>query len=169
MPGSFAAALFCLAAAAGPLIGGCTTASTDVGTDVGQHAPPLSGTTIDGRTVALADFRGKPVVVNFWASWCVPCRDEFPIFSEAIKRHPDLVILGVVFQDDAASARAFVTGEGAGWSSVTDPDGSLAKAYRIVAPPQSYFIDRSGVVRSRQIGEIPGTEDFERQYAAIAG
>jgi cytochrome c biogenesis protein CcmG, thiol:disulfide interchange protein DsbE len=143
-------------------------ASGNVGVGVGQQAPPLSGTTLDGRTVSLADFRGKPVVVNFWASWCVPCRNEFPLFKDAEARHPELVFLGVVYQDDARSAAAFATTEGANWSSLTDPDGSRAKEYQVVAPPQSYFIDRNGIVRSRQIGEV-SRDDFERQFAAIAG
>jgi len=133
---------------------------------VGQFAPPLRGTTLDGTPLDLATFRGHPVLVNFWASWCVPCRSEFPLFRNALARHPDLVIVGVLFQDDAGSAKAFVTSFGASWPSVLDPSGALATAYRVVAPPQSYFIDRSGVIRSRQIGELT-LDDFERQYTAI--
>jgi cytochrome c biogenesis protein CcmG/thiol:disulfide interchange protein DsbE len=131
-------------------------------------APPLAGTTVDGRTASLADFRGKPVIVNFWASWCTPCIHEFPVFKDAEARHPGLVILGVVYQDDPAAARTFATRLSADWTSLTDPDGTKAGAYLVVAPPQSYFIDGKGVVRSRQIGEMTA-EELERQYAAIAG
>ena len=127
----------------------------------------MAGTTIDGRQVSLADFRGRPVIVNFWASWCTPCREEFPLFKDEQAANPDLAIVGVVYQDNADSARAFATQEGATWPSLVDPGATLATAYQMVAPPQTYFIDRSGVVRSRQIGEV-SRADFERQYAAIS-
>jgi cytochrome c biogenesis protein CcmG, thiol:disulfide interchange protein DsbE len=138
-----------------------------VGIGVGQMAPPLSGTTVDGRTVSLADLRGKPVIVNFWASWCGPCIREFPVLKDAEVRHPGLVILGVIYQDDAAAAKAFATQMSADWVNLTDPDGSMANAYLVVAPPQSYFIDAKGIVHSRQFGELVAPE-LERQYQAIA-
>jgi cytochrome c biogenesis protein CcmG, thiol:disulfide interchange protein DsbE len=141
---------------------------TPTGVRVGEQAPPLVGTSLDGRPISLADLRGRPVLVNFWASWCVPCQDEFPLFKEAAARHPGLRVLGVVFQDSASSALAFAVAKGADWPSMTDPDGSLAKSYQVVAPPQSYFIDPNGVVRSRQIGQLT-SDDFERQVTAIGG
>jgi cytochrome c biogenesis protein CcmG/thiol:disulfide interchange protein DsbE len=141
---------------------------TPVGVRVGDQAPPLSGVTLDGRSMSLADLRGRPVVVNFWASWCVPCRAEFPLFRDALARHVGLTILGVVFDDDPAAARRFADTQGADWPSITDPDGSRASTYTVLAPPQTYFIDRAGIVRSRQIGELTAA-DFERQYAAIGG
>ena len=115
----------------------------------------------------MSGLRGRPVLVNFWASWCGPCRDEFPLFKTFSAAHPDLAIVGVIYQDTSAKAKDFATSFGATWPSVTDPDGSMAKAYRIVGPPQSYFIDRSGVMSTRQIG-ILTAPDLERQYAKIA-
>ena len=156
-------AIALLAAGCGP-----SGPSTRVGVTVGDIAPPLSGTSLDGRTVSLADFRGKPVIVNFWASWCGPCVHEFPVLKDAQVRHPGLVILGVIYQDDPVAAKTFATKMSADWVSITDPDGTRASAYLVAAPPQSYFIDGSGTVRSRQIGEITA-DDLERQYAAIAG
>jgi cytochrome c biogenesis protein CcmG/thiol:disulfide interchange protein DsbE len=141
--------------------------STKVGVGVGETAPSLTGTTVDGRTVSLADLRGKPVIVNFWASWCGPCIREFPVLKDAEVQHPGLAILGVIYQDDPANSKAFATQMNADWSNLTDPDGTMANAYLVVAPPQSYFIDAKGIVHSRQIGEITAA-DLERQYAAIA-
>jgi cytochrome c biogenesis protein CcmG, thiol:disulfide interchange protein DsbE len=139
-----------------------------VGVRVGDQAPPLAGVTLDGRSMSLADLRGKPVIVNFWASWCVPCQAEFPLFRDAEARHPGLTILGVVFDDDPAAARRFADAQRADWPSLADPDRSRATAYTVLAPPQTYFIDRDGIVRSRQIGELT-VADFERQYANIGG
>ena len=138
------------------------------GVGAGDRAPVLTGTTLDGKPFDLAGLRGRPVIVNFWASWCVPCREEFPLFQQALADHAadGLAIVGTVYQDGDDAARAFMTRSGAGWPSVTDPDGSHAAAWRVVAPPQTYFIDRNGVIVSRQIGQV-GAADFQRQLAAI--
>src|SRR3954449_1106717 len=111
---------------------------------VGERAPDITATDLDGHSVKLSDLRGRPVIVNFWASWCVPCREEMPLLRDELAKHgPDgLAIVGVLFKDTADPAKAFASSFGATWPSATDPDGALAKAYRVVAPPQSYFIDR---------------------------
>ena len=136
---------------------------------MGDPAPDISATTLDGTPLKLSDLRGRPVIVNFWASWCVPCRQEMPLLRDQLAAHraDGLAIVGVVFKDTADPAREFAQSFGATWPNVLDPDGSIAKAYRMVAPPQSYFIDRAGIVRSLQIGEIQQT-DFDSQYPAIA-
>ncbi len=136
---------------------------------MGDPAPEVVGTTLDGQSVSLSSLRGRPVLVNFWASWCGPCRDEFPLFKQELSAHAadGLTILGVVYKDSADPARAFETSFGATWTSVTDPDGAIAKAYRVAAPPQTYFVDRQGVLRSIQIGQVKA-EDFDRQYPVIA-
>jgi cytochrome c biogenesis protein CcmG, thiol:disulfide interchange protein DsbE len=110
------------------------------------------------------------VIVNFWASWCVPCRDEFPILRAAEQAHAKdgLAIVGVLFKDDAGPARTFATAMGADWPSVTDPNGATATAYRVVAPPQTYFIDRDGVLRVMHIGELLGA-DLDEALPKILG
>jgi cytochrome c biogenesis protein CcmG, thiol:disulfide interchange protein DsbE len=108
--------------------------------------------------------------VNFWASWCTPCREEFPMFKEkleALGPTAGLQVVGVLYKDQPALARAFLDDLGATWPSVEDPDGSIAAAYRVVAPPQTYFIDKDGILRGIQIGEVR-PEDFDTQYAKIA-
>ena len=136
---------------------------------VGEPAPDISAVGLDGQPVKLSALRGRPVIVNFWASWCVPCRQEMPLLRDELANHQadGLAIVGVIFKDQADPAREFATSFGATWPSALDPDGSIAKAYRVVAPPQSYFIDRNGILRSMQIGEIQQS-DFDGQYPAIA-
>lgn len=136
----------------------------------GSPAPALAGTTLDGTTLDLADLRGRPVVVNFWASWCTPCREEIPLFRErleALGPADGLVIVGVLYKDDPAAATTFAAEIGASWPTITDGDGSRAAAWRVVAPPQTYFVDAEGVLRAIQIGEVR-PEDFDAQYAKIA-
>jgi cytochrome c biogenesis protein CcmG, thiol:disulfide interchange protein DsbE len=129
-------------------------ASLAVAPTVGSLAPDIALTDLDGKPVVLADFRGKPVVLNYWASWCGPCRDEFPELKAALDAHAadDLVVLGVLFKDDVAPAQDFVAKQAATWTTIADPDGVAAAAYRVVAPPTTFFIDRDGVVRDLQVG-----------------
>ncbi len=150
---------------------GCAAPATTASTSeakAGDVAPPLSGTTLDGAPFDLSSFRGRPAIVNFWASWCVPCRDEFPLFKAAASKYSadGLTIVGTVFNDDEVAARAFATKAGATWPSLIDPDGAHARDWRVVAPPQTYFIGRDGKIVSRQIGQLTSA-DFDRQLAAI--
>lgn len=137
---------------------------------VGERAPALSGTTLEGHQLSLADERGRPVIVNFWGPSCVPCRDEFALFkAELSRRGPeDLALIGVLMFDPPAPAQDFVSANGATWPTIDDPDGSIRAAYRAVARPQTYFIDRDGILRGIQVGQL--TEpDFDRLYGSIAG
>jgi cytochrome c biogenesis protein CcmG/thiol:disulfide interchange protein DsbE len=134
----------------------------------GQPAPTLIGATLAGAPLDLASYRGRPVIVNFWASWCAPCQAEFPLFEAALASHAadGLTMIGVIYQDTPAAAQGFAAGHGASWPDVADPCASIATAYTVVAPPQTYFIDRTGILRSRQIGQITGP-DLDRQLATI--
>jgi cytochrome c biogenesis protein CcmG/thiol:disulfide interchange protein DsbE len=136
----------------------------------GQPVPNIRGTTLDGQPFDLAALRGRPVFINFWASWCVPCRSEFPLLSAMAQEHSrdGLVIVGVLSDDDPEAARTFVAQYHASWQTVIDSDGSMKLAYQVAAQPQSYFVDKAGILRSIQIGEIIQA-DFERQFRLISG
>lgn len=135
---------------------------------VGSTAPPIVGTTLDGEPFDLATYRGRPVIVNFWGPSCIPCRDEFPQFLRKLEEHAadDLAIVGILTDDPPEPARRFVADYGATWPTVVDPDESLKRAYRVVARPHTWFVDRGGVIRSMQIGGMPD-EEFERHFAKI--
>jgi cytochrome c biogenesis protein CcmG/thiol:disulfide interchange protein DsbE len=136
---------------------------------VGARAPSIVGSTLDGTSFDLASLAGKPVLINFWGPSCVPCRNEFPIFKAKLAEHAaeGLTVVGVLMDDPEEPARDFVTRYGAGWATVVDPVSAIRTAYRVAARPQTYFVDRSGVIRSIQIGELTDA-DFERQFARIA-
>jgi cytochrome c biogenesis protein CcmG, thiol:disulfide interchange protein DsbE len=136
---------------------------------VGRPAPAFVGTTLDGEPLALSDLRGRPVIVNFWGPSCVPCRDEFPLFVSKLAEHTgdDLAIVGVLMFDPPGPARTFIADYDASWPTVDDPDGSIRAAYRAVARPQTYFIDRDGILRKIQVGELTEA-DFDRLYPLIA-
>ena len=119
-------------------------------------APPILGTTLDGTAFDLASYRGRPVIVNFWGPSCIPCRDEFPLFSAKLEEHADdgLVVLGVLMDDPPEPARDFVAEYDASWPTVIDADESIQDAYLTLARPTSYFIDGDGVLRSIQIDQL---------------
>ncbi len=138
------------------------------GAVVGEPAPDFELVDFDGNRIGLSDLRGRPVVVNFWGSWCPPCIEEFPRLARAVDEHGDegLVVIGVVYQDRFTSAQEFMESVGATWPGVMDPGGRVAAAYGIHGAPETFFIDREGVVAARQIG--PFTEDaLERHLARI--
>jgi cytochrome c biogenesis protein CcmG, thiol:disulfide interchange protein DsbE len=145
-----------------------TPASTAI--EKGKAAPEIAGTTLDGTPFRLADLRGRPVVVNFWGPSCVPCRTEFPLLKSKLEQHAadGLAVVGVLMGDTPGQARDFIAEQGATWATVDDPNGAIKSAYRVVARPQSYFIDPDGVLRSIQIGEVQDA-DFERQFGLISG
>jgi cytochrome c biogenesis protein CcmG/thiol:disulfide interchange protein DsbE len=136
----------------------------------GQPAPAIVATTLDGATLDLASLRGRPVLVNFWGPSCIPCRDEFPLFKARLAAHAadGLAIVGVLMYDPPAPARDFIATYGATWPTVDDPSGAIRTAYRVAARPQTYFIDRGGILRAIQVGQLTDAE-FERQYTLVGG
>jgi cytochrome c biogenesis protein CcmG/thiol:disulfide interchange protein DsbE len=136
----------------------------------GKPVPEITGTTLDGTPFRLADLRGKPVIINFWGPTCVPCRTEFPLLKSKLTAHAadGLVVVGILMADPPDLARTFIAEQGATWATVDDGAGVIRAAYRVAARPQSYFIDREGILRSIQIGEVRDA-DFERQYSLISG
>jgi cytochrome c biogenesis protein CcmG/thiol:disulfide interchange protein DsbE len=137
---------------------------------IGDAAPNFTLTDLDGNPLRLADLRGRPVIVNFWASWCGPCVDEFPVLNDAAVAHrgDGLALIGIVYRDDAAPARDFISRMGAGWPTAMDPGEGVAARYGVIGPPVTFFIDRGGVITGRQIGQLSAS-DLERGLARILG
>ena len=123
----------------------------------GERGDPLelSGTTLDGARVSLADYRGRIVVLNDWASWCAPCRDEMPALARFAADNPDVAVVGLNVEDEAAAAAAFLAETGADFPSIVDRDGSLLREIPGVPPsalPSTVVLDAQGRVAARVIG-----------------
>lgn len=124
---------------------------------VGKPAPAFDLAALDGGgRVALAQYRGKVVVVNFFASWCVPCREEHPALVRAWERYrsSDVVLVGVLYQDSVESGREFVRRLGTTWPTAIDDDGRTALGFGVFGIPETFFIGRDGVIAGRHIGPI---------------
>jgi cytochrome c biogenesis protein CcmG, thiol:disulfide interchange protein DsbE len=130
----------------------------------GQVAPLFQTFDLDGNPVALSTYRGHRVVLNFWASWCVPCRQEFPLLRQLKAAHPDVIVLGVVFQDGDSPARAFLKAQRATWPGLRDPNAQIADAYGVHAKPGipiSVLVGPDGTIHGRQVGPLPDAEGAE--------
>jgi cytochrome c biogenesis protein CcmG/thiol:disulfide interchange protein DsbE len=137
-------------------------------TAIGSQAPDFSVTDLDGNPIQLASLRGQPVIVNFWASWCVPCVDEFPLLRDAHERNADdgLVVVGIVYQDRSQAAAQFMSRQGATWAAAADPDGRVAGAYGVIGPPETFLIGRDGRITARALGQFTAAW-LDEKVAAI--
>jgi cytochrome c biogenesis protein CcmG/thiol:disulfide interchange protein DsbE len=137
-------------------------------TAIGAVAPAIELADLDGNPISLADLRGRPVVVNFWASWCGPCVEEFPLLRDAVARHAGsgLAVIGVVYADRSEAARGFLERNGATWPAAMDPGDRVAAAYGVIGPPETFFIGRDGTIVARQLGQFSAAS-LEEKLAAI--
>lgn len=128
--------------------------------EVGKPAPDFALPDVDGNVVRLSDFRGKTVVMNFWATWCPPCRREFPELVELYDANKDrgLVVLGVDLQEPANQVRRFAEDFGAKYPIVIDLDAEVAGQYRLLGLPTTWFVDSQGILRAQHVGLL--TDDI---------
>ncbi len=135
------------------------------------YAKNFSLASLDGSNkVELKDLKGKPVVINFWASWCGPCREEMPFLQKSWNEYKDkgVTFLGIDVLDEEKSARAFLEVYGISYPNLKDSSGEVANAYGVIALPVTFFIDREGRVIKKNYGAFVG-EDGEnnfRQYVS---
>jgi cytochrome c biogenesis protein CcmG, thiol:disulfide interchange protein DsbE len=123
---------------------------------LGKAAPTFILQTLDQHPLSLAALRGKPVVLNFWASWCTGCLSEHPYLLDAWRAYhaKGLAIVGVVYDDKQSDARSFIQQYGGGWPDVLDPGQRTAINYGVYGVPETYFIDRGGVIRAKSTGMV---------------
>jgi cytochrome c biogenesis protein CcmG/thiol:disulfide interchange protein DsbE len=112
---------------------------------------------LDGTgKVALADHAGKVVVLNFFASWCLPCKEENPALVRVWERYrsSDVVVIGILYQDSLDSGRRYMRDNGVTWPTATDEAGRIAFAYGVRGIPETYFIGPDGIIAGRHVGPI---------------
>jgi cytochrome c biogenesis protein CcmG/thiol:disulfide interchange protein DsbE len=157
--------------------------SAAAGPTVGQPPPDFTLTTFDGQRVSLAELRGKPVVINFWASWCKPCEEEQPALEKVWREYRDkgVVFVGVDYLDTEPDARAYLKRFNVSYPNGPDKGTRIGRSYRIRGVPETFFVGRDGAVApvvfasttapkyARPITEAALREVLDRLLAAGAG
>ena len=141
---------------------------------VGHPAPNFTLVLLHSESgksaLSLSNLKGRPIVLNFWASWCQPCKEELPLLENAWKQmqaqKKNIVFLGIDFQESNSDASSFLLQHGITYLAGLDTDGSIANKYGVSSLPQTIFIDRNGTVTSREPQELT-TQDLSRNLQSI--
>jgi thiol-disulfide isomerase/thioredoxin len=152
------------------LLAGCSEQTSEqpqagaatVGTAKGQEAPGFTLTNMQGQNVSLADLKGKVVILNFWATWCPPCREEMPSMEMLYRKYKDqgLVILAVnVEKDGQKLVQSFLQRTPYTFPILLDGDAAVQNSYQVFRFPETLIIDRNGKVVERVVGAIDWTSD----------
>ncbi len=149
-----------------PVIG---TVVSKIAPEIGAQAPDFALRDLGGNEIRLSDYRGRTVLLTFWATWCGPCRLEMPAFEDRYQELKDdgFIVLGLNFDEPVEDVRAFRDELGLSFPLLLDPGGSVQRLYRIRGYPSSIFVDPQGVVRVIHIGLI--TEGQLRDYLVELG
>jgi cytochrome c biogenesis protein CcmG, thiol:disulfide interchange protein DsbE len=119
----------------------------------GFQAPDFELASLDGKNISLASLRGHIVLVNFWATWCLPCRKEMPEIETAYRAHPGtFIVLAINNREDASLVQRYISELNLDFPILLDPDGAAASAYNVMGLPTSFIIDRAGIIRAANIG-----------------
>jgi len=135
---------------------------------IGKPAPSFAlreaGT---GQTVDLASFKGKPVVINFWATWCGPCWEEHPVLvANARRLQPNVQFLGIVFDDTEQKILSFLQQRGSGYPTLVDEKGKTAIAYGVGGVPETFFLDANGTIVAKFNGPM-STDDLQANLQKV--
>ena len=133
------------------------------------EAPPFAFTTFEGETISLDDLRGKGVVLNFWASWCDPCRDEAALLEATWRREQDngVVFIGLDYLDQEPAAKAYLAEYGVTYPNGPDLRSDAARRYGIKGVPETFFIDPEGKITEIVIGPIVSDSQMEQYLQEI--
>ena len=151
------------------LLTGCLAVSCSSGTKVGEAAPDFQLQSLDGRTVSLSDFRGQPILLNFWATWCGPCVVEMPYLQEIHEEWTDegLALLAVNVGETSARVNSFMQFYNLSLQVLLDTRKYVFDRYRIIGLPTTFFIDKDGIIQGKVIGSFRDKESIERYLEEI--
>jgi thiol-disulfide isomerase/thioredoxin len=124
----------------------------------GDMAPDFSYTMADGSTLRLSELQGRPVIINFWATWCLPCREEMPALDATLDKYPELVVLAINRNETVAAINRFSTELPVSFPLIANIRGDIADRYAVNTLPQTYFINRDGTVDTHHIGTLDEAE-----------
>jgi len=122
----------------------------------GKAAPTFVLYDLNGEPVDLESLKGRPVVVNFWSTWCGPCKYEHPLLQQASRVHREVQFLGVIYSDDSDKVRRYLAKAGGDYPNLEDPGGTVAISYGVTGVPETFFIGRDGTIAHKEAGPVNG-------------
>jgi len=152
----------------GLVMAGCSPSSTQ-GVEVGNLAPDFQLQNLDGQTVSLGNLRGKSVLINFWATWCSPCRSEMPYIQEIYEEWVDkeLVVLAINIGESSSKAEEFMQSYNLSFTVLLDTKQDIAQKYNIQYIPTTFFIDKDGIIQDKVIGAFQNKTQIENKLCKI--
>ncbi len=123
-------------------------------TTIGSPAADFALTSLEGDPVQLSKLRGKPVVLNFWSTWCGPCVGEHPLLQAAARQHPEVVFLGVLYGDEPGRARDYLKRAGSAYPTLVDESQRIVVDYGVAGVPETFFIAADGTIVEKVSGGL---------------
>jgi len=157
----------CSAGSEPPGVEGQTTPAE--GTQIGNLAPDFQLQNLDGQTVSLTGLRGEPVLINFWATWCPPCRGEVPYIQEIYEEWSGegLVVLAINLGESSSQVEEFMQNYHLSFTVLLDTKQDVAQRYNITGIPTTFFIDKDGIIQDKVIGAFPDKTQIENRLSKI--
>ena len=152
----------------GLVMAGCSSSSTQ-GVEVGDLAPDFQLQNLDGQTISLGNLRGKPVLINFWATWCGPCRGEMPYIQEIYEEwtNKGLVVLTINMGESSSKAEEFRQSYNLSFTVLLDAKQDVAQKYNIQYIPTTFFLDKDGIIQDKVIGAFQNKTQIENKLSKI--
>ena len=143
--------------------------STGGGIEVNGLAPDFTLINLEGETITLSQFKGYPVMLNFWATWCGPCRNEMPYIQEVYKKWQDnsLMILTINNKEGSSTVHQFMQENDLSFPVLLDSDGNVFSKYEIRYIPTTFFIDKDGIIKDKRIGSFENAAEIESSLNII--
>jgi peroxiredoxin len=134
----------------------------------GSLVPDFSLADLKGNEIRISQFRGKPVILNFWSIDCAPCKKEMPIFQKLVEKTKDEIdVVAVNMGDSRKNVESFVNANGITFTILLDEDGRVADLFKVVAFPVTYIIDQDGIIQNHHTGQL--TDDLLKTYLSTIG
>ncbi len=135
----------------------------DTGTETGNLAPEFQLPDTEGQTVTLSDLRGNPVILNFWATWCGPCKHEMPFLQQKYEdwQSEGIILLTINLRETHSEATQYMESNGFSFPVLLDSDGEVSSLYQIIGIPTTFFLDKDGIIQAKKLGSFLSVDEIE--------
>jgi len=138
------------------IISGCKRDNKNTNVNIGSYAPKFALTDLSKKTINLDDYKGKKVILNFWATWCPPCVNEMPLLQEVYnnRKGEGIEVIGINYNEDYERVKKFISEKGVVFTILIDSDLKVSMDYGVIGLPVTFFIDREGRIKEKFKGEL---------------